>query len=70
LNFRVYAGVRNPADGDRLRSQASARLTAIRLDVTDTKTIAEVSQRIGDEVGSNGLAGLVNNAGIGIVGPL
>jgi NAD(P)-dependent dehydrogenase (short-subunit alcohol dehydrogenase family) len=70
LNFRVFAGVRNQAAGDSLRAQASARLTPIQIDVTDAKTIAEAARFVSDEVGDNGLTGLVNNAGIGVVGPL
>jgi len=70
LNFRVFAGVRKSADGEALRARASARLTPIRIDVTDAESIAEAARAVGADVGESGLSGLVNNAGIGVVGPL
>lgn len=70
LNFRVFAGVRNRADGAALQAQASAKFTPIQLDVTNAHDIAASLETIAGEVGDAGLAGLVNNAGIGVVGPL
>ena len=40
------------------------------LDITNAAAIAAAAQAIGAEVGDRGLAGLVNNAGIGVMGPL
>jgi NAD(P)-dependent dehydrogenase (short-subunit alcohol dehydrogenase family) len=68
--FRVFSGVRNEDAGRRLRARASKRLTPLRLDVTDAESIAESARRVGDAVGPAGLAGLVNNAGIVVAGPL
>jgi NAD(P)-dependent dehydrogenase (short-subunit alcohol dehydrogenase family) len=70
LGWRVFAGVRADADGKRLAEKASARLTPIRIDVTDETSIAEAAGIIRDAVGEKGLGGLVNNAGIGVPGPL
>jgi NAD(P)-dependent dehydrogenase (short-subunit alcohol dehydrogenase family) len=61
--FRVFAGVRKDADEDALRAVGSARLTPVRLDVTDAESIAAVTGLVAGEVGDAGLAGLVNNAG-------
>src|SRR5260370_14706819 len=66
IGFHVFAGVRNPADGDALKSQASERLSAILLDVTSAYSIARAVRA----VGAAPLAGLVNNAGIFVGGPL
>jgi NAD(P)-dependent dehydrogenase (short-subunit alcohol dehydrogenase family) len=68
--WRVFAGVRSPADGERLQAQGSSRLVAVRIDVTDGPTIAAAAQTVGKAVGPAGLAGLVNNAGIVVAGPL
>jgi len=68
--FRVFAGVRREADGKALQQAASDRLTPIRLDVTDEAQIAEAAAEVGAAVGEAGLAGLVNNAGLGLGGPL
>lgn len=70
LGYRVFAGVRNPADGERLQRQAGPRLMPIRLDVTDSPSIAAASHTVAAMVGDRGLAGLVNNAGIGVAGPI
>jgi NAD(P)-dependent dehydrogenase (short-subunit alcohol dehydrogenase family) len=68
--YRVYAGVRRAEDAAALREQASERMDPVFLDVTEADTIRAVAARIGAEAGAHGLYGLVNNAGIGIGGPL
>jgi NAD(P)-dependent dehydrogenase (short-subunit alcohol dehydrogenase family) len=68
--FRVFAGVRNEEAGERLRKNASTLLTPVMLDVTDSASISAAATIIKDQTGRQGLAGLVNNAGIGVSGPL
>ena len=68
--FRVFAGVRSQTDGRRLQEKASGRLTPILLDVTDADSIAAAAETVRTAVGKSGLAGLVNNAGIVVTGPL
>ncbi len=68
--WRVFAGVRRQEDADSLRSEGSERLEPLLLDVTDAEAIEVAVERIGEIVGSGGLDGLVNNAGIGVAGPL
>ncbi|HET9162201.1 MAG TPA: SDR family NAD(P)-dependent oxidoreductase, partial [Solirubrobacterales bacterium] len=68
--WRVFAGVRKEADADSLRAGASARLVPLMLDVTDAAAIAAAAEQIAAEVGEGGLGGLVNNAGVGLLGPL
>ena len=70
LGYRVFAGVRKPADGEALKAKASKRLTPVILDVTDVALIDRAVETVKAAVGVAGLAGLVNNAGIGIGGPL
>ncbi|MEA5568502.1 SDR family NAD(P)-dependent oxidoreductase [Anabaena sp. UHCC 0399] len=70
LGFQVFAGVRNPADAEMLKSQASHRLTPIWLDITDAVSIAAAVETVNKAVGDLGLWGLVNNAGIAVVSPL
>lgn len=70
LGFRVIAGVRKPADGETLKSQASERLAYVLLDVTDSQSIAAAAKTAADFVGNSGLYGLINNAGIVVAGPL
>jgi NAD(P)-dependent dehydrogenase (short-subunit alcohol dehydrogenase family) len=68
--FRVFAGVRRESDAESLRNEASPKLEPLLLDVTDAAAIAAAAKRVDAEVGSAGLAGLVNNAGIGIGAPI
>jgi NAD(P)-dependent dehydrogenase (short-subunit alcohol dehydrogenase family) len=68
--WHVYAGVRKPADGVALAAAAAEELTPLLLDVTDAAQIAAATKIIDEHVGSAGLAALVNNAGIGVFGPL
>lgn len=70
MGLRVFAGVRKQADADRLRAKASPRLTPVMLDVTDAATIEAAAALVERETGAGGLAGLVNNAGISVAGPM
>ncbi len=68
--WRVFAGVRKDADGQALKAKASDNLTPIILDVTEQSSINTSAETVNAAVGESGLAGLVNNAGVGIGGPL
>jgi NAD(P)-dependent dehydrogenase (short-subunit alcohol dehydrogenase family) len=70
LGCRVLAGVRRIEDGEALRVQSSEQLKPILLDVTEPDSIESARDEIGSVVGTQGLQGLVNNAGIVVVGPL
>lgn len=70
LGFRVFAGVRKMEDGNALCAQASGRLTPLLLDVTDSQAIAHAKEVVAATVGPAGLAGLVNNAGVGFDSPV
>lgn len=69
LGFHVVAGVRQPAAADLLRAAASARLMPLILDVTDRAAIESAVVALAGR-GKDGLAGLVNNAGLTVPGPL
>lgn len=68
--FRVFAGVRNFSDGERLKRHAKGIIHPVLLDVTQKDSIAFAYNSIKETVGKNGLAGLINNAGIAIAGPI
>jgi NAD(P)-dependent dehydrogenase (short-subunit alcohol dehydrogenase family) len=67
--WRVFAGVRRDADADSLREAGTERLEPLMLDIADAGQIAAAAERIEAEA-DGGLDGLVNNAGIGVPGPL
>jgi NAD(P)-dependent dehydrogenase (short-subunit alcohol dehydrogenase family) len=62
--MEVFAAVREPEDAGALAT-ASGRLRKLALDVTDPGSIERAIAEVG-----GGLDGLVNNAGIGVPGPL
>jgi NAD(P)-dependent dehydrogenase (short-subunit alcohol dehydrogenase family) len=66
LGYRVFAGVRKPADGEALRAECSGAVEPVGLDVTRAESIAAAVAA----VGGRPLAGLVNNAGIATLGPV
>jgi NAD(P)-dependent dehydrogenase (short-subunit alcohol dehydrogenase family) len=65
--FTVFAGVRSDADA-RLVEAREGDIRAVRLDVTDRSAIQNAAQLVA--ASEIPLAGLVNNAGIAIAGPL
>jgi NAD(P)-dependent dehydrogenase (short-subunit alcohol dehydrogenase family) len=66
LGYRTLAGVRKSSDGESLKAHSSGKIEPVLLDVTNPETIDRALAAAGDQP----LAGLVNNAGIAIVGPL
>jgi NAD(P)-dependent dehydrogenase (short-subunit alcohol dehydrogenase family) len=68
--FRVFAGVRRAADARALARVASERLETLPIEVTDPDCVAAATEHVAKQVDGGGLAGLVNNAGIAVAGPL
>jgi NAD(P)-dependent dehydrogenase (short-subunit alcohol dehydrogenase family) len=72
--WTVLAGVRDQAAGERLAAEGPAgKVIALGLEVTDPEQVAEAAERVAAQDGASvagGLDALVNNAGIGIGGPL
>lgn len=68
--WRVFAGVRNQDDGQRIVQHAAGNLEPILLDVTDPAMIRTAVEQLDTALGQTGLDGLVNNAGIVVAGPL
>jgi NAD(P)-dependent dehydrogenase (short-subunit alcohol dehydrogenase family) len=70
LGYRVFAGVRRPADADALSRAAGPRLLPVTLDVTDGANIAAAEKLVRSQLHGAPFLGLVNNAGIAVGGPL
>jgi NAD(P)-dependent dehydrogenase (short-subunit alcohol dehydrogenase family) len=66
----VFAGVRRPADAPVPPSVNVGEITPLPLDVTDPAQITAAANTVARHTGTAGLNGLVNNAGIGVFGPL
>jgi NAD(P)-dependent dehydrogenase (short-subunit alcohol dehydrogenase family) len=77
--WTVLAGVRDPRAGERLADEAGAareRVIPLGLEVTDPVQVQQAAERVRQESerpgasSRGGLDALVNNAGIGVGGPL
>ena len=68
--FHVFGSVRKPQDADRLRKEFGREFSPLLMDVTDEAAVRQASAQVEADLGRARLAGLVNNAGIAVPGPL
>ena len=68
--FRVFGSVRKQADADRLKSEFGANFTPLIFDVTDEAAVLAAAREVRAALNGETLAGLVNNAGIAVSGPV
>ena len=66
--WTVFGSVRKPEDGERLRGELG--VTPLQFDVTDRAAIAAAAAEVSAVLNGRTLDGLVNNAGLSLVGPL
>lgn len=69
-SFRVFGSVRKQADADRLKAEFGANFTPLIFDVTDEPAVLAAAREVRAALGGEKLAGLVNNAGIAVTGPV
>ena len=68
--FRVFGSARKPADAARLKTEFGANFTPLLFDVTDEAAVLATAREVRSVLGGETLAGLVNNAGIAVAGPV
>lgn len=71
--WRAFAGVRKQHDADSIREEARAKsavVETVTIDVADDASITAAAEDVRARLGGAPLLGLVNNAGIGVVGPV
>lgn len=68
--FHVFGSVRKQADADRLKGEFGDAFTPLLFDVTDEAAVRAGARKVEAALGGATLAGLVNNAGIAVAGPL
>jgi len=68
--FRVFGSVRKQADADRLKGEFGTNFTALLFDVTDEAAVLAAAREVRAALNGETLAGLVNNAGIAVPGPV
>src|SRR6266581_5182762 len=68
--YRVFGSVRKQADAARLKSEFGEHFTPLLFDVTDEAAVLAAAREVRTALNGETLAGLVNNAGIAVAGPL
>lgn len=68
--FRVFGSVRKRADADRLKVEFGQSYVPLLFDVTDAGAVKEAAAEVRAALAGEALAGLVNNAGVAVAGPL
>ena len=68
--FRVFGSVRKQADANRLKAEFGANFTPLLFDVTNEAAVLGAAREVSTALGGETLAGLVNNAGIAVAGPV
>jgi NAD(P)-dependent dehydrogenase (short-subunit alcohol dehydrogenase family) len=68
--FKVFGSVRKQADAERLKGELSANFTPLLFDITDEAAVLAAAREVRASLNGETLAGLVNNAGIAVAGPV
>jgi NAD(P)-dependent dehydrogenase (short-subunit alcohol dehydrogenase family) len=68
--YRVFGSVRKQADADRLSGEFGEHFTPLIFDVTDEAAVLAAARGVRGALNGETLAGLVNNAGIAVAGPV
>lgn len=68
--FRVFGTVRKQSDADRLSADFGKDFVPLLADVTDEAAVYQAAAQVREMLGTEKLAGLVNNAGVVVPGPL
>ncbi len=68
--FRVFGSVRKKEDADRLQRELGDHYVPLIMDISDADAVHSAAEQVGSMIGNRNLAGLVNNAGIVVSGPL
>ncbi len=68
--FRVFGSVRNADDAERLSREFGSAFVPLLFDVTDESAVKRAAADVTAQLKGEPLAGLVNNAGIAVPGPL
>jgi NAD(P)-dependent dehydrogenase (short-subunit alcohol dehydrogenase family) len=68
--FRVFGSVRKTSDAERLAAEFGDHFVPLLFDVTDEAAVKSAAAHVRTELAGETLAGLVNNAGISVAGPL
>lgn len=68
--YRVFGSVRKQADAERLQEELGSNFVPLIFDVTNQEAVLAAAKQVKGIIKNEGLVGLINNAGIAVVGPM
>jgi len=68
--YTVFGSVRKIEDADRVKSELGAGFLPLLFDVTDAAAVDRAVAEVISQCKGQGLGGLINNAGISVIGPI
>ena len=68
--YRVFGSVRNEADADKVSNELGSNFVPLIFDVTDEAAVKNSVKIVEDQIGDQKLSGLINNAGLGVMGTI
>ncbi|MDG2416994.1 MAG: SDR family NAD(P)-dependent oxidoreductase [Pelagibacterales bacterium] len=68
--YRVFGSVRNKNDADKVSRELGSNFIPLIFDVTDEAAVKNSVKIVEDQIGDQKLSGLINNAGLGVIGTI
>ncbi len=68
--YQVFGSVRNEADADKVSNELGSNFVPLIFDVTDEAAVKSSVKIVEDQIGDQKLSGLINNAGLGVMGTI
>ena len=69
-SYHVFGSVRNNIDAERVSSELGVNFTPLIFDVTNESSVKESVKIVEKHLNGQKLSGLINNAGLGVIGTL
>ena len=66
--YHVFGSVRNSGDAEKVSSELGKNFTPLIFDVTNEAAVKESVKIVENQIGNQKLSGLINNAGVPVVG--
>ena len=68
--YKVFGSVRNDNDANRVSNELGSNFIPLIFDVTDEIAVKESVKVVENQIGDQKLSGLINNAGLGVMGTI
>ena len=68
--YKVFGSVRNDKDANRVSNELGNNFVPLMFDVTNETAVKESVKVVENQIGDQKLSGLINNAGLGVMGTI